>query len=280
MDRHTVTVSDGTRLSMIVAGDGPPLLMIPGWSQTADGFAPQVEALSIDRRVIAVDMRGHGASDKPETGYRVQRLAKDLHDVIAALGLERPDALGHSMGCSVLWSHISLFAGEQDLGRLVLVDQAPACLARPGWDAQTTADAGSLLPTMDDLAGFVAGVLASETAAATAEVIRGMFTGGMDEAALQGIAAGNVLMPRRHAAELLYDHAVLDWRPLIPHIRNRALVVGAEASIFTAQSQRWLARTMPDARAVIFPADEGGSHFMFLENPARFNAEVRAFLDA
>ena len=47
---------------------------------------------------------------------------------------------------------------------------------------------------------------------------------------------------------------------------------------FTSDSQRWIASQIPDAQVEIFAADEGGSHFMFVENPDRFDSIVLSFL--
>jgi hypothetical protein len=55
-----VTTSDGVNLHYLEAGSGKPILMIPGWSQTAEQFKYQLTGLSDRYRVIAVDMRGHG----------------------------------------------------------------------------------------------------------------------------------------------------------------------------------------------------------------------------
>ena len=85
-------------------------------------------------------------------------------------------------------------------------------------------------------------------------------------------------LPRRHAADLLWDHCLLDWRDLIQTIRLPTLVVGARQSIFSAESQEWIAAQIPGAEAVIFAVEEGGSPFMCYENPAKFNARVDAFL--
>ena len=93
-----VTTSDGVNLHYLEAGSGTPILMIPGWSQTAEQFKYQLSGLSDRYRVIAVDMRGHGESDKPEFGYKISRLAKDTHDLIQALDLDEVNILGHSMG--------------------------------------------------------------------------------------------------------------------------------------------------------------------------------------
>ncbi len=278
MTRISLTTSDGVQLSCIDEGQGPPLLLIPGWSQSAEEFRLQTAFFGRTRRVLALDMRGHGLSQKVAHGYRIQRLAKDLHDVIRALGLERPDVLGHSMGCSVIWSHLSLFAGEQNLGKLVLVDQAPAVLAQPGWDEATRLNAGCLLPNAEALAGFEQAVVASETVEATKGVIRGMFTASVAETDLDWVAHQNLALPRIQAAELLHDHCVLDWRSQIQAVRQPVLVVGAEASIFSAASQRWIAAQVPSAQLEIFTAEQKGSHFMFFENPDRFNAIVAAFL--
>ena len=65
---------------------------------------------------------------------------------------------------------------------------------------------------------------------------------------------------------------------MIKTIRLPSLVVGAEASIFSAESQRWIAAQIPGAAVEIFAANEGGSHFMCYENSAKFNALVKAFL--
>ena len=80
-------------------------------------------------------------------------------------------------------------------------------------------------------------------------------------------------------ADLLFHHAIIDWRYLILTIRLPTLVIGGEASFFLPQTQRWIAEQIPGADCVIFGAEEGGSHFMFWENPAKFNAAVGAFLD-
>jgi len=280
MERRSVTVDGGVELSYLEGGTGHPLIMLPGWSQSAAEFERQFDDLTAVARVIAVDHRGHGESSKPEGGYRIQRLAKDLAELIDALGLDRPDVLGHSMGASVLWSYLSMFGSERAPRRLVIVDQAPAVLAQPGWSEQELADYGCLLPEAQALADFEGGVVASDTVETGKEIVRGMFTADIAESDLEWIAAENLKLPRAHAAHLLHDHCVIDWRSDIAAITLPTLVIGAEASIFSAASQRWIAGRIPGAEVDVFPADEGGSHFMFFENPERFNARVSRFLAA
>ena len=280
MERTSIVIDADVTISYLEGGSGRPLVMLPGWSQAASGFEHQFDDLSAVARVIAVDQRGHGESDAPATGYRIQRLAKDLHDLVEALDLTDFDLLGHSMGASVIWSYHSMFGRERAPRRLVLVDQAPAVHARPAWKEDDVARYGCLLPTAEALADFEGGVLASGTVDSHKELIRGMFTSAIDESDLERIAGENLKLARGHAAELLHDHCVIDWRSEIAAIDLPTLVIGAEASIFSAASQRWIAEQIDGAEIEIFAADDGGSHFMFYENPTRFNARVSEFLTA
>lgn len=276
--RHIV-LPGGASLNVIEAGSGQPLIMIPGWSQSAAEYGRNIDELAKSRRVIALDMRSHGDSANAAGGHRIQRLAKDLKETIEVLGLEQVDVLGHSMGSSVIWSYLDLF-GEDRLRRLVIVDQAPMVAALPGWDEETKKKYGCLLPDVQSVAGFCDVVRANGTVEGTMGIIKGMFTAAMPEADLRWIAAENLKMPREAAAELLFDHCLNDWRDVIMSTRLPALVVGGRKSIFSPESQEWIASVNPNAKASIFEEHEGGGHFMFFENPRRFNAEVSAFLSA
>ena len=274
---RTVQIEDGVTLHYIEAGEGKPLVIIPSWSLTGAAYKHQISALSRTRRVISLDMRGHGESSKPDHGYRVSRLAADLRAVIDALDLTEVDLLGHSIGSSIIWSYYDLF-GDYRLGRLVFVDQAPSVTAKPDWSQAERLSYGCLLPDLPALAAFYTDVLAAESAEATAPLIARLFSPTLAHDELLWFASEIVKLPRRHAADLLYNHCSLDWRDVIKTIRLPTLVVGARASIFSAESQGWIAAQIPGAEAVIFAADEGGSHFMCYENPTKFNALVDAFL--
>ncbi|MEL6348303.1 MAG: alpha/beta hydrolase [Myxococcota bacterium] len=280
MEKNVLTLPGGLSLSYIEGGSGHPLVMLPGWSQTASGFAAQFGAFSKVARVIAVDHRGHGDSENAPAGYRIQRLARDLDEFLAVMGLGSFDLLGHSMGCSVIWSYMSMFGRARAPRKIVLADQAPAVVAQADWTEQQIADAGCLFPSFDALNGFEQAVRGAETPDAHKELIRGMFSAETHDGVLNQIASENLKLPRAHAAHLLHDHCVLDWRTEIQQIRVPTLVIGGEASIFSAQSQRWIASQIPGAQVEIFEADQGGSHFMFVNNPERFNARVAAFLSA
>lgn len=82
-------------------GTGRPLVLLHGLASSChiwDLVAPQ---LAEDFAVIAVDQRGHGLSDKPESGYDFATVGRDLEGVIRARGLEKPVIVGHSWGADV-----------------------------------------------------------------------------------------------------------------------------------------------------------------------------------
>jgi pimeloyl-ACP methyl ester carboxylesterase len=90
---------DGVALAYEEAGRGtPPLLLVHGWLCDRTYLAPQLEHFRRRHRVIAVDLRGHGESDKPRQEYTMAGLADDLAWLCRQLGVERPVVVGHSMG--------------------------------------------------------------------------------------------------------------------------------------------------------------------------------------
>jgi pimeloyl-ACP methyl ester carboxylesterase len=85
-------------------GNGPEVLMIHGIASSGREFDPVIDSLTDVMRPVTVDMRGHGASDKPESGYHYDDYAHDLDRLLAALGMDEPIILGHSLGgISTIW---------------------------------------------------------------------------------------------------------------------------------------------------------------------------------
>ncbi|MGH6903991.1 MAG: alpha/beta fold hydrolase, partial [Geminicoccaceae bacterium] len=275
-DVGQVTTSDGVGLYYLTAGSGKPILMIPGWSQTAEQFKHQITGLSDRYQVIAVDLRGHGESEKPDFGYKISRLAKDVHDLIHALDLDEVNILGHSMGSSVIWNYYDLY-GPERLSKLLLIDQMPMITSNPAWPEEERIASGaifnpqSLYETINALAG-------PDGVETTRGFIGNMVTKSIPEADKTWIIERNLRMPREHAATLLYNHSTQDWRDLIPRIQLPTLVVGGRVSVVPWQSQAWVAEQVPGARLEIFEEEEGGNHFMFIEGHEKFNDIVADFV--
>jgi pimeloyl-ACP methyl ester carboxylesterase len=103
----TFATFDGIRLTYDDQGDGPPVLLIHGFAaDTARNWdRPGVTAalLGAGRRVIALDARGHGRSDKPHDpqAYADRAMVRDVQALLDHLGLAEVDAVGYSMGALV-----------------------------------------------------------------------------------------------------------------------------------------------------------------------------------
>ena len=111
---------NGLRLHAVTGGDGPALLLIGGWPQTWYAWREVMPALARQHTVVAVDSRGAGLSDKPDDGYDAGTLSADLVALMAALGHDRFDVVGHDIGT---WTGYALAADHPErVGRLAILE--------------------------------------------------------------------------------------------------------------------------------------------------------------
>jgi pimeloyl-ACP methyl ester carboxylesterase len=114
----TITVADGATIAYDDRGDGPPIVLVHGITEARAAWDPVVAALS-DRRIVRVDLRGHGESER-RPPYEAATMVGDVRAVVDALGLDAPMLVGHSMGGAV----VSMYAGLGHPARAVVdVDQ-------------------------------------------------------------------------------------------------------------------------------------------------------------
>jgi len=100
--REGSTTVDGLRLHYRdLGGPGDPIVLLHGLASTCHIWDLVAPILSQECRVVALDQRGHGESDKPDHGYSFQSVVADLKGFIDSLGLERPLVVGHSWGADV-----------------------------------------------------------------------------------------------------------------------------------------------------------------------------------
>jgi pimeloyl-ACP methyl ester carboxylesterase len=108
------------RLHAVIGGDGPPLLLVHGWPQTWYAWRLVMPALAQNYRVIAVDQRGIGLSDRPQVGYDTGTLAGDLVALMDTLGHQRFAMVGHDTG---MWIGYALAADHPErLDRLAVAE--------------------------------------------------------------------------------------------------------------------------------------------------------------
>jgi non-heme chloroperoxidase len=283
-----VTTSDGVTLRYLEAGSGAPLVMIPGWSQTAAQYKHQLEGLSTRYHVIALDMRGHGDSDKPSHGYRISRFAKDLHDVLAALDLTEVNLLSHSLGCAVVWCYLDMF-GPRRIDKLIFVDQSPFLTENPSW-SKFERDAAAYALTSEqrrdpislyeikNLIDAVTSLAGPHGEAVTRAFVGGLFTERVSEEEKAWAIERMLMLPHAYAARLIYDHALQSWFDVVTRIDRPTLLIGGKASQIPWKSMQWMHEHIPGSRLEIFEEADGGKHFTFMENPETFNRLVADFI--
>lgn len=112
---------EGVDLRYLDTGTGEPtLVFIHGWCCDQSTWRDQIEAFAPKHRIIAVDLRGHGQSDKPDQDYDIAGFADDMAWILREIGLDRPVIIGHSMGGVTT---LNLLRKHPDMARAaVLVD--------------------------------------------------------------------------------------------------------------------------------------------------------------
>jgi pimeloyl-ACP methyl ester carboxylesterase len=97
---HEYVNADGLRTHVALAGppDAPPILLVHGWPQNWWAWRRVIPALATGHRVIVPDLRGHGWTEAPKSGYEKAQLAADLIAVLDALEIERTIWVGHDWG--------------------------------------------------------------------------------------------------------------------------------------------------------------------------------------
>ena len=121
----TLVEVNGVKLHVIDEGAGSPLLLIHGFTGTANGWTPIAEALAQDRRVIRVDLLGHGLSSSPADAsrYSLPRAADDLLAFLDNLGVKDVSVAGYSFGGRVAL-HLALAAPKR-VRALILESTSP-----------------------------------------------------------------------------------------------------------------------------------------------------------
>ncbi len=111
---------NGVQLHYVEGGSGMPLICLPGWPQTWYSYHPIAVQLSKTYRVIIIDIRGMGSSEKPATGYDKKTMAADIFELIQQLGFTKIHLMGHDIGGMVAMSFA--FTYRELVEKLVVLD--------------------------------------------------------------------------------------------------------------------------------------------------------------
>lgn len=275
------TTEDGCTLTFQdteTSASGRTLVLVHGWSQSRAMFDRVMPLLAAEHRVISYDQRGHGDSPWTGKGARIARLASDLGELLAHLGVQSADFIGHSLGASVLWSFIDTH-GTDRIDSLVVVDQPSACVVLPWMDEAEGGEAGAILD-FPGAEGFCKAILGPDSAQVRQDFLTSMLSDDISAEDYAFVLEENLKLDADFGTRLLLDHVMQDWRDVLPTIDVPTLVTGGAVSHVAAASQEWTAAHIPDAEVHIFTAAEGGSHFPFFEAPEAYAAVILTFLAA
>ena len=250
-------VHRATGMAYTQAGDGPAVLLIHGWACDRSFWRNQIEALSGVCRVLAPDLRGHGASSVPKGGYWLAQLADDVSRLCRDLGTGRFVLVGHSMGGMIAQRYALDHPG--DLAGLVLVATAAA-------DPEN-ALVSRRIAEASPLEGFQDAFLRNSAS---------WFTQDSDPELVAWIEARMLNTPEHVAMRLVAAYEDMDMREELPALDIPTLVVGARGDVSTPVDRSTeLSRLIPGANLVII---DGTGHFVQLERPDEVNEAVLAFL--
>ena len=226
---------DGVRLRYLHKGEGMPFILLHGYSDDADMWMLNAPAYADQYAVYCIDQRGH-ANSPALHGARISRLGADLHEFIESLGVPKVNLMGHSMGCSVIWSYIDIF-GQDKINKVIFDDEPPMLVSNPNFTQEDIMRTGSNPMDPWALANAVAeGGLAWQPGSPFFEVFPSCFKRGilvfkdeeyaaMPDGYLEKLAQRPAMpdtTPEQNVilGELLKDHLMLDWRDLMPTIKS------------------------------------------------------------
>lgn len=253
------TSSDGVRLNVLEAGQGadgaPVIAFVPGWSMPAVLWQAQLSALGERYRVAALDPRGQGDSEIPETGYTLERRAEDLHEFIARY--PRVVLVAWSLGALEALHYLHRY-GDAKLAGMVIVDSSVGEEPAPAKPAPGQ--------------GFVE-ELRRDRERAVEGFVQAIFRRSQPRAQIEALRDAALRMPLE-ASIALFPSAVprAHWRKAARGFSKPLLYVVTKQ--FAGQAAN-LRKHRRGTRVLVFR--EAG-HALFVDEPARFNRVLAEFV--
>ncbi|MDP9237511.1 MAG: alpha/beta hydrolase [Chloroflexota bacterium] len=271
---------NGRTLAYRELGSGPPLVCHPGGPGFSALYLQDLGGLGHDFSLILLDPRGTGGSDRPTDAraYAIDDYVADVEELRLHLGLDRVDLVGHSHGGFVAMAYAAAYPDGVD--RLILT----STLARFSDEQAQAMEAGMEARSGESWYADARAALKDETPLSDEELAANalrqfpLYFAHYNAAAAAYLDILATESVNGDAAGFFNREivATLDLRPGLPKISAPTLVITGDADFITGPvCADEIAAAIPGARKVILP--ETG-HFIFIEAPDAFRAEVMRFL--
>lgn len=252
-----LTMQDGAKIRYLEAGQGPAILLVPGWSMAAEIWEPQITGLSKAHRVVAYDPRSQGQSTKTPDGSFPEVRARDLGAVIDQLGLAPATLVCWSLAVGECVTYVAQ-SGTGKIAGLVLVDGLAGDLIDP-----------------DTLPGLVRylGRLQRDRPKMTEAFVRSMFKKPQTEEYLKRVTEMSLQTPTDTGLALFVGSLTQDNTQTLGKIDKPTLLTITE-NPFTMKHYQQMHEKIPGAKIEVFKT----GHALFVDEPERFNKLVEDFV--
>ena len=268
LNERTVDLGNDVSLRVIEAGQpesAATLVLIPGWSTTADIWREQINRFAATYRVISFDPRSQGRSTITTTGNTPETRAQDLHKLLEQLSARRPVLIGWSQGVEDIAAYINQY-GTGDLCGIVLVDAAVST----GAESMAGRDGPPRAALFETFAVYQA-----DQQKYLAGMMRAIVSKPQSNDAIEErVTAGLKTPPDIGVAMRIADSFGVDRTPALKKINCPTLSI-ASAKSGSQASQQAQAKQISGAR---FEKVEDAAHAAFLDQPDRFNELVTSFV--
>lgn len=250
------TTSDGVELHYLEAGSGPTLVFVPGWTMPAEIWEHQLRHFASTHRVVALDPRGQGRSEKPTFGYHPSRRALDVDELLDHLGGEPAIVAGWSLAMQEVLVLTHEF-GTEDIRAVVLVDHLI--------DFDPTRLTDRFISLQVDREEW------------TRRFISAIHRNPPSDEYLEAMTQAALSTPTNAAAMMIANLILMgptDLRPALDALDRPALFITSSQGWAVEQAER-VREGWPDIRVEII--DET-SHALFVDKPKEFNRALEEFI--
>lgn len=275
---NSFETNDGVKLSYWEAGEGRPIIFVPGWGANGAEYLNVMAVLSKKYRVLVLDPRNQGLSEKVDYGTRIARYGMDLKEFVDHLGLEQADFCGWSMGASVIWIYIDLF-GTKSIRKAVFIDEPISIYTHADWTEEERLNAGGMTTSPERMIAAFAGAPTNDQVVDMNVVRRSMEKGSPYFQNSEAFAREFIKNDPAYMTRVLFDHATNDWRDVVSRKIDVPTAIFTGDNSNNVPSQRWMQSQIKGSELFVYSADEEGDHFLAFKNPVKFTDDLGAFLE-